>query len=345
MSLASLSLPALLGIFAAAAALVTLCGVLLTGTADRLADRSGLGEALIGGVLLGATTSLSGVMVSITAAADGRASLAFANSVGGIAAQTAFLAIADLAYRRVNLEHAAADLANVFQAALLCLMLSLPILAFTVPQVELLGLHPVTLALPVIYVLGVRATAAVRADPMWQPVRTAETREDTPDEPQADSSAALAPLILRVIGLGLVLALTGWVISRTGAALSGRMGISETAVGALMTAVATSLPELVTTLAAARRGAVQLAVGGIIGGNAFDVLFLTASDVAYRDGAFYAALAPGDLFWLAIGLSMTAVLLLGLVLRQRAGPARIGFESVALIGLYGLGITAQILRG
>ena len=142
-----------------------------------------------------------------------------------------------------------------------------------------------------------------------------------------------------------MLALTGWVISRTGAALSGRMGISETAVGALMTAVATSLPELVTTLAAARRGAVQLAVGGIIGGNAFDVLFLTASDIAYRDGAFYAALAPGDLFWLAIGLSMTAVLLLGLVLRQRAGPARIGFESVALIGLYGLGITAQILRG
>ena len=52
----------------------------------------------------------------------------------------------------------------------------------------------------------------------------------------------------------------------------------------LMTAVATSLPELVTTLAAVRRGAAQLAVGGIIGGNAFDVLFLSASDVAYRDG-------------------------------------------------------------
>ena len=345
MSFEALSLPVLLAVFAGLAALVTLCGVLLTGLADRLADQTGFGEALIGGVLLGATTSLSGVMVSITAAADGRASLAFANSVGGIAAQTAFLAFADLAYRRVNLEHAAADLANVFQAALLCLMLTLPILAFTVPGLEVFGLHPVTLALPVLYVLGVRATAAVRADPMWKPVQTAETREDTPDEPEAEDKSALLPLILRIAALGLVLAASGWAISRTGGALSGRIGLSETAVGALMTAVATSLPELVTTLAAARRGAVQLAVGGIIGGNAFDVLFLTASDLAYTGGPFYEALAPGDLFWLAIGLSITAVLLLGLVLRQRAGPARIGFESAALLGLYGLGIATQILRG
>ena len=295
--------------------------------------------------VLGMITSLAGVVVSITAASEGRASLAFANSVGGIAAQTAFLAFADLAYRRINLEHAAADLANVFQAALLCLMLTLPILAFTGPAVEIIGLHPVTLLLPVIYVLGIRATASVRENPMWEPVKTADTQEDEPDEPEAENKAALVPLILRVVGLGLVLALTGWTISKTGGALSGLLGISETAVGALMTAVATSLPELVTTLAAARRGAVQLAVGGIIGGNAFDVLFLTVSDIAYTDGPFYDALAPDDLFWLAIGLSMTAVLLLGLVLRQRTGPARIGFESVALLGLYAVGIGAQIMRG
>jgi cation:H+ antiporter len=43
--------------------------------------------------------------------------------------------------------------------------------------------------------------------------------------------------------------------------------------------------ELVTTIAAVRRGALQLAVGGIIGGNTFDTLFLTAADVSYREGS------------------------------------------------------------
>ncbi|MEO2040107.1 MAG: sodium:calcium antiporter, partial [Martelella sp.] len=102
-------------------------------------------------------------------------------------------------------------------------------------------------------------------------------------------------------------------------------------VGALMTAVVTSLPELVTTLAAVRRGALQLAVGGIIGGNTFDTLFLTLSDLAYRDGSLYHAIGKDDLIWLAVGLSATAILLLGLIVRQKAGPGRIGFESAGIL--------------
>lgn len=345
MSFDTLPIAALGAIFLAAAAVIGVCGVLITTDADRLADRTGLGEAIVGAVLLGATTSLSGAVVSITAALDGRASLAFANGIGGIAAQTAFLALADLVYRRSNLEHAAAELANIFQAALLCLMLSIPLLAITGPEAALLGMHPASFALPIIYVLGVHAATRVRANPMWKPVQTPETREDTPDEPPSQDGRHLLPLIGRFIGLAAVLAVAGWVISKSGGGLSDRMGVSETAVGALMTAVATSLPELVTTLAAVRRGAVQLAVGGIVGGNSFDVLFLTASDAAYRDGSFYRDIAPGDPFWLVVGVAMTAVLLIGLILRQRDGPARIGVESAAILGIYAFAIAAQAVRG
>ena len=96
-------------VFLAATFVVTLAGIRIISTADRLADRTGLGEAVFGGVLLGASTSLSGIVTSLTAASAGLASLAVSNAVGGIAAQTAFLVIADLIYKRVNLEHAAAD--------------------------------------------------------------------------------------------------------------------------------------------------------------------------------------------------------------------------------------------
>jgi cation:H+ antiporter len=42
---------------------------------------------------------------------------------------------------------------------------------------------------------------------------------------------------------------------------------------------------------------------------------------------------------------MTAVLLLGLLRREREGPGKIGWESVALIGLWCLGAGLQVARG
>ncbi|PWG75038.1 hypothetical protein DF186_14780, partial [Enterococcus hirae] len=67
-------------------------GVRLTSVADALADRTGIGEAMAGAVLLGAVTSLPGLVTTTVGAASGEAGFAVSNAVGGIAAQTAFLA-------------------------------------------------------------------------------------------------------------------------------------------------------------------------------------------------------------------------------------------------------------
>lgn len=96
------SLAVAVGLFAASAVVILLAGTRLTAVADILAERTGLGEAVVGAVLLGAATSLSGIVTSVTAAADGRAELAVSNAVGGIAAQTVFLAVADDVYRRAE---------------------------------------------------------------------------------------------------------------------------------------------------------------------------------------------------------------------------------------------------
>lgn len=331
-------------IFVGAGAVVVLAGVKITGLADRIADKTGFGEALVGAVLLGATTSLSGTVVSATAALDGRASLAFANGVGGIAAQTAFLALADVIHRRTNLEHASAEITNIFQCGILLVMLSLPLAAFATPAITVLAVHPVSIVLIIVYLLGLRATARVKDEPMWTPVRTPETRADTPDE-EPDRGRGLVTLALRLAGLAAVLGVAGFVLAKTGGRLSDELGISETAVGALMTAVVTSMPELVTTLAAVRRGALQLAVGGIIGGNSFDVLFLSLSDIFYREGSLYHAIGRGDLFWLTVGMTMSGILLLGLVMRERRGPGNIGFESVSVLGLYAGAVGLQVMLG
>ena len=145
--------------------------------------------------------------------------------------------------------------------------------------------------------------------------------------------------------LAAVLAASGWVISQAASVASARFGLSSSLVGSLLTAVVTSLPELVTTVAAVRRGALQLAVGGIVGGNTSDTLFLVASDAAYRDGSLCHALGAQDFAWLATGLVMTAVLLAGLILRQRDGPGGIGVESASILALTAAAAGMQAVAG
>jgi cation:H+ antiporter len=342
--IAALPLWAVFAVFAAAGAVIFLTGTRLSGLADQIADRTGIGEALIGGVLLGAATSLSGSIVSLTAALDGRASLAFSNGVGGIAAQTAFLAVADLTHRRANLEHAAADLANVFQATVLLILLAIPLVAWTAPEAAFWSVHPASLALVVAYGIGLAGSRRIRNEPMWRPVSTRDTREDVPEDPEEARRSPVRPLIAFGAIMG-VAAVAGWTIAQAGGAITDALGLSATLVGALMTAVVTSLPELVTTVAAVRRGALSLAVGGIIGGNTFDMLFLTISDLGYREGSIYHAVGPGDYFWIAVAILMTGVLLAGLVLRERQGPGGVGLESVLMLAIYAAAILLQVLSG
>ena len=89
-------------------------------------------------------------------------------------------------------------------------------------------------------------------------------------------------------------------------------------------------------------GALTLGVGNIIGGNVFDTLMISIADVSYRDGTIYEAAGPSSLVLLAGTAFMSAVLAIGLLVRDRRG---IGFEGVAIPGVYlgtiGLAIVAR----
>ncbi len=319
-------------VFFVAAVVIAVAGSRLSTLADRLADRTRLGEAMAGAVLLGATTSIPGTVTSVVAASSGNVDLAASNALGGIAAQTAFLAIADMAYRRANLEHAAASAANLTQATLLIFMLTIPLVAAHTPTVAILGVHPATAVLLFVYVMGVRMAGQDRDHPMWQPTETNKTRHDEPED--QNDTRPLWQLFAVFLALAAVIGVAGVSVARTGIIIAEETGLGETVVGTLLTAVATSLPELVTTVAAVRHGALQLAVGGIIGGNVFDVLFLSAADVAYRDGSIYHAIDQASLFWALVGILMTTMLLLGLIRREKHGVANIGFESALMLVIY-----------
>ncbi|KAB7627871.1 sodium:calcium antiporter [Alkalilimnicola sp. S0819] len=321
---------------------ITAAGTRLVAIADEVADRTGAGEALIGATLLGAVTSLADITAVTSAAAQGYASLAVSTAVGGIAAQTAFLAVADVTLRRVNLEHAAASLPNLLSATVLLLILSLILVATLAPPMSLWSIHPVTPLLLLAYALGMRLVGAGHQQPMWQPRITHETRLDLRAENHPPRSGL--SLALGLLSTGAVVAGSGWLLGESGQALIHHLGLAETAVGAMVVGVGTSLPELITSVAAVRRGALTLAVGGIIGGNTFDTLMVGVADVAYREGPIYQHVDAPDRTLIALTLFMTAVVLLGLLYRQRRGPGNIGLESVVILIAYALAMVLINLR-
>lgn len=319
--------------FVLLAAVIAFAGTYLTAAADQLADLTGLGEALVGSVLLGAVTSISGIVTSVTAAYQGHPELSVSNAIGGIAAQTIFLAVADITYSRANLEHASASFANLMQGVLLLIMLSFIVVVIVASPVTVWAVHPASGVLIVIYVAGTLLISRAKQNPMWTPSDTSETVVDTPNDEDV-KQLRLSSLLIKFAVLAGVVGIAGYFIADLAVIISEKSGLSEAIMGALFTSVATSLPELVVSVSAVKRGALTLAVSNIIGGNFFDVLFVSFADMAYREGSLYHAVSERQLFIIALTMLLTATLLLGSLHRQKYGIGRVGWESALLILLF-----------
>ena len=328
--LTNLSLQISIGLFILSATAIVISGTLIAGIADRLAQKTKLGQALMGALFLGFSTSLPGIVTSVTAALGNYPVLALSNALGDIAVQTAFLGIADLTYLEANLEYAAASAATLTQGTLLIVLLTIPLLATAYPLINLWGIHPASFGLVITYILGLRLVSVAYSSPMW---KTQDT-ENVEIAIEEKDSPSIIKLWVYFILLAAVLAVAGYVVEQAGVTIADSTNLSENAVGSLFTAICTSLPELVTTIAAVQRRAFTLAVSGVLGGNSFDVLVLALCDLAYRKGSIYQALTEHQVFLLALTILMTAILLLGLLRREKHGIGNIGFESFLLLLLY-----------
>lgn len=330
-----LSLNLSITVFGIAALVIVIAGSRLARLSDDLADRSGLGEALFGVLLLGSVTSLPDFAATLSAAIDRRPDLAMSNVMGSMAVNLAFLGIADIVYRKANLEHAAASPVNLMLAVLLIVLLTLPLLAIVTPPLAFFGVHPVTPVLVAAYLFGLYLVHHTQTKPMWFPRQTRQTVSDVPDQQHQGS---LLEGWLGFIALAVVTCIAGWVLMEAAKGIADQTGLSDTVVGGLLTALATSTPELVTTIVAIRCGALTLAVSNIFGTNCFNMLVVAAADVGYLNGSIYHAVAPVQMMWGLVSILMSAILLLGMLRRETYGIGRIGFESALILLVYGVAV-------
>ncbi|MDG4795841.1 cation transporter [Micromonospora sp. WMMD1082] len=323
-----------IGVFLLAGVVTVLGSIRLVALGDTLADRTGWGEALFGAVFFGLATSLSGIVMTAVAAAGDQPQLGYGNAVGGIAAQTTAVAVADAFHRRANLEHAAASLSNLLFGALLIALLSLALLGSFAPDIAIAGLHPASYAMVGCYLGGLHLVRRAGASPPWQAVATAETLPDVPHEHGELDRRRSAWLWRRFVLVGLLVAAGGWVIALAAENLLTVTGLSAGFVGASLMGAVNAVPETVTAVAAVRRGAPTLAIAAVLGGNSLDALNLVVGDIAYRGGSIYHAAGTEELFVTTTALFMTATLLGGLLVRQACGWGRLGFEGIVLLGTY-----------
>jgi cation:H+ antiporter len=337
----------LIVVFVVATAVVAMIGPRLARVAEAISNRLELGQVLVGALLLGVVTSLPGLVLTITAAANGETELAVSNAIGGVAAQTLFLAIADIVFRTGTLSGYVPTRQVAYQAALLMILLALVVVGLGSPGAAIGRIHPITPVIVGAYAAGlflsrrldISQAAAIGPEPDAGDVEGGRAGQrgklgGLEDSPQVvhEEQRSWAQLWLRFGIFAGTLGVAGFALAWAGSELAATTALSASSVGVVFTAIATSTPELVTAVAAARRGAIGLAAGDIIGGNTFDTLFVAAADV-FSGGSVFAGAGEDAVGLVGLAVLLNGVLLAGLV-RQGSGAHRTDTESWSIIAIW-----------
>ncbi|MDG5821515.1 calcium/sodium antiporter [Natronococcus sp. A-GB7] len=283
----------------------------LVDAASDIASAAGVSPLVIGLTVVAFGTSAPEFAVSITAALEGSGDVSVGNVVGsnvfnlgvvlGVIALLAPFRATETMLRRDAVAMAVAT--AVATGVLANRIVSRPE-----------GLVLVSLLAGYLVALGVVARREADDTDRMSP----ESGEETGFETSAPT-IRLGPEAGRLlVGLALVI-VGGRLLVDSATTLGLAVGVSEWAIGVTVVAAGTSLPELVTSIVAARRNAVSIAAGNVIGSNVFNLLGVLGVAATIRPLAVDPAV-PASLVWLgAITAVATVVLATGRRLTRLEG--------------------------
>jgi cation:H+ antiporter len=341
-----LASPFLLLIFLAGAAATWMAGITLSKSTDALDSRLGLGDDVGGLILLSIAGSLPELAITISAAAAGNLKLAAGNLIGGIAIQTMVLLICDFAVGPVRpLTYLVGRLTPVLEGSLVIILVAgVGMGALLKPSTAIAGrVSPASLGIVVVWFVGLYVINRASKDPRWnvtmpgsRPGRRRRERAH-PEQPHPFSGSSTAGVAM-LFGLASALTLAaGVALEESGNELAHRLNVNGVIFGATVLAFATALPEISSGIAAVRLGDHALAMGDILGGNAFQVcLFLVADLVA---GGPVLPSAGNLNAWLgALGIALTSIYGFGVIIRPMRCRFRLGPDSLLALALFSLGV-------
>ena len=276
--------------------------------AAGIAARFGIPQLVIGLTIVAMGTSAPEAAVSITAATSGNAGITIGNIVGS-------------------------NILNVLLILGLTAVITTVAVQKSTVKLEMPFMHGITIVLAV---LGFTGGEIV----LWEGIvlwvlflvylgylfRMAKNGTDEEEEDE------LQPLWkqLLMLAVGIVLIVFGSDLTVDNATvIAEALGMDDRLIGLTIVAFGTSLPELVTSVTAARKGKADIAIGNIVGSNVFNILFVVGTTALITPVAF----KMGFLIDSAVALTAGLILWFG-VMKDQKLKRPVGILMLAVYAVY-----------
>jgi cation:H+ antiporter len=318
-------------LFLIAALAVAVIGVALARSADSLGQVLHIERSITGFILLAAATSLPELVVACQLARVGAVDMAAGSLLGSCMMNLLILAGIDLTRRsrgRILNRQAAAHALASMSSILLATLVALAILLVNMPTLG--RFHSASALLLLGYLLTVRLVYVDRSV-------TEQTHHEMEvvksiDKPRPTKSGFRTGMVYLAATIGLLAVAP--LLATTSDTLAVELSLSGTFFGAVFLAFVTSLPEAVTTQEASRMNAEDMAIGNILGSNAFNLLILVAVDCCYGQPLFSSLSSVNAVAALGIVVT-TTIATMGVLYRveKRVWYLEPDAISVILVGL------------
>jgi cation:H+ antiporter len=315
--------------FIGCAAVIFFAGQRLSFYGDLLAEKTGMGKAWIGLILMASVTSLPELMVGISSVAIvGDPDLAVGDIMGSCAFNLGILAMMDAFVPRQNALLRVASKNHILAAALGLILVAMVGLGLFLPQeVQLLSFIGITsMSFIIVYLFSIRLIYRHEMNNM--PPKPSDA------SPHDDGALTLRKVVLRYTLFALVIIVAALALPFFAEHIAEQTGLGKSFVGTLFLAVSTSLPEIAVSIAAVRMGSIDLSVGNLLGSNLFNVFILAIDDMFYTKGNLLKDASDVNILSVFSTLIMTAVVIIGLTITTKGKRYRMAWDSVVIFLIY-----------
>ncbi len=316
--------------FLICALIIIFAGTKLTRYGDIIAEKTGLGRVWIGAALIPLATSLPEITSSSGAALINAPNLAIGNIFGSIMFNLLIIAIADFAHgpgpllREVTPGQILTAILGIFLCAIATLSMLLK------PSFLFVGVGIDSLILIILYFLGI--VVIFKYSKKTKP-------DDVLGVPEENYTAYSLPLTnIKFLIAAIIIIFTAMKLAQVANSLADLTGWGTTFMGTIMLAIITSLPELVTALAAIRIKAYDLAVGIVLGANILNMTIPFFSDIFYDGPPILSVVSPQHIISALIAIILTSIAVASVVYKPKRAVFNLGIAAWLIFLVYFLGI-------
>lgn len=305
--------------------------------ASGIAKKLGVPAVIIGLTIVSLGTSAPELAVSISASLKGSNDITMGNVLGSnlfnlLVALGATAIIAPLVIKKKVIKND--FIVNIFATLLLYLLAFTTLLGSKETLSRLDGGILFTMCIAYISYLIYTVKRSNRNSN--EAAITAEM-EEFEEEVLKPSNSTWKNIIISIIGVcGIVLG--GKIVVDSASSIALGLGLSQKLIGLTIVAIGTSLPELVTSLVAAKKGENDIALGNILGSNTFNMLLILGLSSLISPIAIASTLAVDLLFLIAVTLFIGVLIFFN----RNKEKLMTKYEGLFLIALY-IGYTVYII--